>query len=427
VEAEATGGLHRFRRLREAPPTGRYPGQMDSRRALSVAGLTGSAALLAAAGGATWFYASRVTEPPHRRPVEPIDSDHVVVLGLADDDLVLSGSDAARPGWWGVRWDGGYARVGPPVSTRLADATGAADDVRVRRPIEFLRGEVTVGAEALFDPWSVPADDPGALGVPVEEVSIDGPIGPLPAWRFTPGTGAAPARDTSDTWAVLVHGRSGSRVETLRIAGPCLAAGLPSLAISYRNDPDAPASPDGRSHLGATEWMDVEAAVGWALANGAEDVVLVGLSMGGACVAELLRRSRLAPRVRAVVLEAPVLDWGPVLRRAAAERGLPTAVLPLLLPPTMALAGARTRIDFRSLGSFDGIEDVPVLLVHGDADTTVPIELADALAVTASEVVTYLRVADAGHLRAWNLAREEVESAITGFLDRHLAAAPVAG
>jgi uncharacterized protein len=396
---------------------------MDSRRALSVAGLTGSAALLAAAGGATWFYASRVIEPPHRRPVEPIDSDHVVVLGVAGDELVLGGPDAGRPGWWGVRWEGGYARVGPPTSTRQADGTGPADDVRVRRPIEFLRGEVTPGAEALFDPWSVPPDDPGVLGEPVEEVTIDGPIGPLPAWRFTPGSDGSPARDT---WAVLVHGRSGSRVETLRFAGPCLDAGLPSLAVSYRNDPDAPASPDGRSHLGATEWMDVEAAVTWALENGAQDVVLVGLSMGGACVAELLRRSRLAPRVRAVVLEAPVLDWGPVLRRAAAERGLPTAVLPLLLPPTMALAGARTRIDFRSLGSFDGIEDVPVLLIHGDADATVPVELADALAATAPEVVTYLRVPDAGHLRTWNLARDEVEGAVVGFLERHLAAAPVA-
>jgi uncharacterized protein len=405
---------------------------MDSRRALSVAGLTGSAALLAAAGGATWFYASRVTEPPLRRPIEPIDSDHVIVLGVAGDELVLAGPDAGRPGWWGVRWEGGYARVGPPTSTRQADATGPADDVRVRRPIEFLRGEATAGTEALFDPWSAPADDPGVLDVPVEEVSIEGPIGPLPAWRFTPHDGTAPARGAEGTpargtWAVLVHGRSGSRVETLRLAGACLVAGLPSLAISYRNDPDAPASPDGRSHLGATEWMDVEAAVGWALANGAQDVVLVGLSMGGACVAELLRRSHLASHVRAVVLEAPVLDWGPVLRRAAAERGLPAAVLPLLLPPTMALAGARTRIDFRSLGSFDGIEDVPVLLIHGDADATVPVELADALAATAPEVVTYLRVPDAGHLRAWNLARDEVEGAVVGFLERHLAAAPVAG
>jgi uncharacterized protein len=377
---------------------------MDSRRALSVAGLTGSAALLAAAGGATWFYASRVIEPPHRRPLEPVDSDHVAIVSLSDHEAIVTGTDADRPGWWGVRWDGGYARVGP-ASSRLGD--------RVSRPVEFRRGVAEPGTPALFDPWAVPGDEPEVLGAQVDEVVIEGPIGALPAWRLTP-----PAAGAADGGAVaiLVHGRSGSRAETLRLAGACLAADLPALAISYRNDPDAPPSPDGRSHLGATEWEDVEAAVAWAVADGADDIVLVGQSMGGACVAEVLRRSPLAARVRAVVLEAPVLDWGPVLRHAAIDRGLPPAVLPLLLPPTMALAGARSRIDFRSLGSFDGIEDVPVLLVHGDADATVPVELADALAATAPEVVTYLRIADAGHLRAWNHARHEVEAAVTGFL-----------
>jgi uncharacterized protein len=383
---------------------------MDGRRALSVAGLAGSAALLAAAGGATWFYASRVIEPPHRRPVEPLDSDRVVLVEHTPGGLVIRGPDADRPGWWGVRWDGGYARVGPPAGRR---------DDGVLRPVEFLRGAARPGVAALLDPWAVPADDPGVLGASVREVVVDGPIGPLPSWLLRPVTGDPGPRSS----AVLVHGRSGSRVETLRLAGPCLAAGMPTLVISYRNDPDGPASPDGRSHLGATEWHDVEAAVRWALANGAGDVVLVGMSMGGACVAELLRRSELAGRVRAVVLEAPVLDWGPVLRGAAADRGLPSAVMPLLLPPTMAIAGARGGIDFRSLGSFDGIEPVPVLLIHGDADTTVPVELADALAATAPEVVTYLRVAGAGHLRAWNLARERFEGAVTGFLDAQLAAA----
>jgi fermentation-respiration switch protein FrsA (DUF1100 family) len=378
---------------------------MDTRRALSVAGLTGSAALLAAAGGATWFYASRVTEPPHRRPVEPVEADRVTLVRREGDHLVVAGDDAARPGWWGVRFEGGAARVGPP-------ATLAHDGVR--RPLAWTRGEPGPDTPALFDPWAVPHDDPSVLGVDVDEVVVDGPIGPLPAWRCTP---PGPA---SGTWAVLVHGRSGARAETLRLAESCLAVGLTSLAVSYRNDPDAPPSPDGRSHLGGTEWMDVEASVAWALDHGARDVVLVGLSMGGACVAELLRRSPLASRVRAVVLEAPVLEWGPVIRRAAVERGLPPAVLPLLLPPTMALAGRRTRLDLRRLGSFDGIADVPVLLVHGDADATVPVELADALAAEAPEVVTYLRVPGAGHLRAWNLARDDVEAAVTGFLTTHV-------
>jgi uncharacterized protein len=377
---------------------------MDARRALSVAGLTGSAALLAAAGGATWFYASRVVEPPLRRPIEPIDADRVTIVDRRGDELVLAGPDAHRPGWWGVRWDGGYARVGPPT-----DPAGP----QVPRPISPAGGRPTAHPRAAR-PVGGPRRRPDGARRRGRGGRGRGPIGPLPAWRFTPGVQAE--RGGPATWAVLVHGRSGSRAETHRLAGICLDAGLTTLTVSYRNDPDAPASPDGRSHLGATEWMDVEAAVAWALADGADDVVLVGLSMGGACVTELLRRSELADPgpCGGAGGARPRVGAGDPLGRG--QRGLPPAVLPLLLPPTLALAGRRTGIDFRSLGSFDGIAPVPVLLVHGDADATVPVELADALADAAPEVVTYLRVAGAGHLRAWNLARDEVEAAVRGFL-----------
>lgn len=383
---------------------------MDTRWTLSVMGLTGTAAALAAAGGVTWYYASRVIEPPHAQPFragEPRSDadDAVTVLDVSGPEAHLTGPAAARPGWWGVAWDGGYARVGP--------VQGGGHDV-VSRPVEFLHGDPVSDqpTPALLDKWAAPAD-PAALGLPVDDVVLDGPVGPLPCWWFhTQGD------ERGRTWAVLVHGRRGSRVETLRHTGSVRAAGLPALVVSYRNDPDAPPSPDGRSHLGATEWQDIEAAVQWAIDHGARDVVLVGQSMGGACAAELLRHSPLREHVRALVLEAPVLRWGPVLRRAAVTRGLPPAVIPLLMPPTMALAAARARIDWGSLGSFDDLGDRPLLLIHGDADATVPVELADALAASAPAQVTYLRVAGAGHLLAWNVARRQVESATASFLAR---------
>ena len=54
------------------------------------------------------------------------------------------------------------------------------------------------------------------------------------------------------------------------------------------------ASADGYHRYGQTEWEDLAAAIQYALDHGAEDVVLVGYSMGGAIVVSLLYRSPLA-------------------------------------------------------------------------------------------------------------------------------------
>ncbi|MBW3657342.1 MAG: alpha/beta fold hydrolase [Actinobacteria bacterium] len=371
-----------------------------SLRAWSAAGISGTAALLAAAGGATWYYANRLTEPPALAwPPPPRADDEVRVEASGAAEVTLSGSGADRPGVWGLVWPDGYGRVG-----RVA----TSGDGGAVRPFTLLQGDPPgAGVDGALDAYAYPAD-PSLLGVAWEEVTYDSPVGPCPAWWF-PGE--------AGTCVVMVHGRSARRHEAFRMLSAVLAQGLSALVISYRNDPDAPPSPDGRSHLGGTEWEDVEAAVRWALDHGADDVIPVGFSMGGACVVNFAALSPLAAKVRAMVLEAPVLDWGPVIRAAAIDRGLPLSVLPLLLPATMRLASARIGIDWAEMRHDPATFRHPKLLIHGAADATVPVELADAVAEARPDIVTYLRVPGAGHVRSWNTDPERYEATVREFLD----------
>ncbi len=63
-----------------------------------------------------------------------------------------------------------------------------------------------------------------------------------------------------------------------------MEAGYTSLVVSYRNDGDAPNSDDHRYALGDREWQDVSSAIEYAFEHGAERIVLLGYSMGGATV-----------------------------------------------------------------------------------------------------------------------------------------------
>lgn len=381
------------------------------------AAASGAAAVLGAVAGAVGYYASRIVLQPSRlAPRRPRPGEVVTVVDVDGDEVVLAGPGRDLPGTWGLAWEDGYAVVGPPAD----DEPAAASDVRgpgearTRRPLRLV-GELlappTPGTDAAMDAFAA-TPDPADVGYPWRELAYDAPLGPTPAWWF-PAEG-------STTWAIVVHGRSARYHEGFRLVPALVDAGLHVLAIAYRDDLDGPSSPDGRSHLGDTEWADLEAAVRLALDRGARDVVLVGYSMGGGIAATFLRRSALAHHVRALVLDAPVLDWEAVIRRAAREQRLPAAALGLLLPASMAVAGRRAGIDWEALRHDPTSITVPTLLVHGDDDRTVPVALADALAEARSDLVTYLRVVGAGHCRAWNHDPAAYEAALTSFLAEHV-------
>jgi pimeloyl-ACP methyl ester carboxylesterase len=171
-----------------------------------------------------------------------------------------------------------------------------------------------------------------------------------------------------------------------------------SSLITYRNDDQTPHEPDNRYHYGETEWQDLQAAVEYALQEGAHQVVLVGYSMGGAIVVNFLYQSALADRVAAVILDSPVLDFEATIDWGARDHFLPWP----LASVGKAIAGKRFDIDWVGLNYLKQTDKlaVPILLFHGDVDKKVPVSTSDELAAARPDLVTYARMAGAGHVRA---------------------------
>ena len=116
------------------------------------------------------------------------------------------------------------------------------------------RGRLHAGARARINGWLFLSQRQTQVPFTAEQVPTQ--YGPAPSWLFPGGDGA--------TWAIHVHGRATTREETLRGVAAFHRAGLTSLVVSYRNDGDAPASPDRRYALGETEWRDIDAAIRFA-------------------------------------------------------------------------------------------------------------------------------------------------------------------
>jgi len=361
--------------------------------------------------GGGWFYSGEIRDGALASvPPGPPDLQ-TRVLAVGDASITLardprSPEALTTPGTWGLIWQGGYGRLGA-IRAQAGD--------RIERAFRRLEGpNPRPGELTAVDGYAWPADPALAAGRPAREVAYPSPVGPTPAWRVD---------GRRDTWVILVHGYNAARTETLRTLAAVAGQGYPALAISYRNDPGAPRTPDGLRHWGTTEWRDLEAATRYAINQGAAGVVLAGYSMGGAVVTSFLLSSPLAARVRGVVLDAPALDLGEVIDDGAEDRSLPvlgTPVPPALTEVAKGIAGVRYDLDWGELDYVDraGGLKTPILLFHQTGDPTVPVDISERLARARPDLVTLERFGGDGHVQSWNVDRPRYERALRAFLDR---------
>ena len=407
--------------------------------------------VLSAAGtvGAATYVARRLLTPDLTKP------EDIEILGIQGDSVTLPlNSETGQPGRYGLWFNGGrgHARLGEVLDTDL-------DSGRVRRMLEGVDfGDLGVGP-ARWNQYYFAGTPQQALGLPSREVEIESEIGRLAAWEVLadPQTAAVPGvsgvsglsavpgvsadaeglavpgvsadaegggtGSSSGRWAILVHGRGAERGECLRAVPVLHELGFTALIPLYRNDLGAPSSPDGRYSLGLSEWRDCEAAIAYAVDAGASEIVLVGWSMGGAIILQTLDRSPLQDRVTAVVLDAPVIDWGDVLRHHGALHKIPGAIGSLSRtlighPWARRLVGVHEPIDVALTNWENRAGELKhrTLLIHSLDDEFVPVGPSVALAAKRPDLVRFEPWQTALHTKEWNTDPERWDAAVREFL-----------
>lgn len=360
-------------------------------------------ALLVIAAGVAWYYAGEIGRmafavgpppPPFDLTVTAVDGDSITLRPMKATNR--SRGDWRRPGRYGIMSTEGKGTVGEILRH---------DGDEVSRELLFSFGSIRPGDQARLWALAYPGDPLSIHGLAFDEVTFESDIGRLGAWHVA---------GTSPTWTIVVHGRAVDRAEGLKVLPVLAALGLPTLLIQYRNDPDVAGAKISTYEYGLSEWRDLEAAVRYALDHGAKGIALIGNSMGGSIVLSFLYRSKLADRVRGVVIDSPVLDFADLIDFGAERRNF---FKPVAWLGKVALA-VRSRTRFRDIDylSDAGALSVPILLFHGDADPIVHVRNSDRLAAARPDLVTYLRLEGVGHLRGWNACREAYERALADFL-----------
>jgi len=331
---------------------------------------------------------------PEERP--PGEEFEVVLVGAGR--IVLPRNETTeREGIWGVSdGTGAYGQIAAVI---------AKDAETVERSFRTLTGRFIAGEMVTFDSYAAGPDPMEAYAIDFDDVRVPGSLGVSPAWLI-PGE--------LDTWAILIHGEGlDERAQTLRILPALEEAGVTVLVITYRNDSAAP-DDGGYYKWGLAEWVDVDAAIGFARNRGAEDFILYGFGMGANIAMTHLHESDSTGDVLGAIVEAPGLDLGSVVDTIADERNIPG----IMSGAAKVVARVRFGLEWSQLDHLERADqfDVPMLFLQGTEDDLAPVEQADEFAAALPHLVTYERFEGAARDELWNVDAERYHDAVAAFI-----------
>ena len=248
--------------------------------------------------GAGWYFSGLIYEigfnVNNKENINAGTSEDIIfVEEIKEDSVVLNVQNERwgpllENGIYGVIADNGFIIVNDIISS---------NDGIVERKVEYKEGSiedgegvsyalslyerpdgnfVPVGAtetsgqvsEGVFTPMSVSQME-------YEEVFYESDFSTYPAYITGEG---------DEGWVIFIHGfRGDHRRQTFALlrAKELDEIGWKSMIIAYRNGDGMKQDPSGMYLYGATEWVDVDGAIDYAINNGAKKVVLFGIIGGG--------------------------------------------------------------------------------------------------------------------------------------------------
>jgi pimeloyl-ACP methyl ester carboxylesterase len=182
------------------------------------------------------------------------------------------------------------------------------------------------------------------------------------------------------------------------------AAGFHVFLVDYRGYGTSEGEPDIEG-----VHRDAEAAIRRATTLPGVDperIAVFGQSLGGAIATSAVAHARRDVAVRALVLDSAFSDF-----RGIAREKLGSLWLTWLLQVPLA---ATVSDELQPLEALRSLHDIPVLVVHGDADDIIPLDHAVRLHEAAGPAAQLWLVPGAGHIQAFE--HPEMRARLTEFL-----------
>jgi fermentation-respiration switch protein FrsA (DUF1100 family) len=243
----------------------------------------------------------------------------------------------------------------------------------------------------LFHPRKGYRSTPNSVaGVEMKAISFTSPHGEhLKGWYYDlPG---------SDKIALVSEGNGGNMIYLTRLAEVLLKCNTSVMIYDYEGYGESEGNPSMRRVLD-----DAQAAYDYMCTNFADKrkIVLVGVSLGTGVTCQVAT-TRPAD---AIILSSPFTS---LLNMARQKSSL------VHYMPTFA----RPRQHFDNVAVLKK-KHPPVLILHGDLDSVIPISESEKLFSEAAEPKTFVKLENAGHNDTFTTTRGEYQTAVKEFLDR---------